>query len=107
MDETIINQLKSQPGLLVETIRDIFRETASNVILGYQSPNAESGFGLIDINKALNYIDEKMIIQTKINQQTYPSLPHEGAGLHKACSSPHLQDKKASFLFPHIKFSNK
>lgn len=88
MKDSVKNQLKTQPGLLVETIRSALRETASNEILGYTTPNSESGYGLIDITGALEYINNRLNLQTLLTQQTYPSLPHEGAGLHMACSSP-------------------
>jgi len=91
MKDSVKDQLKTQPGLLVETIRTALRETASNDILGYTTPNSESGYGLIDITGALEYINKRLNTQTLLTQQTYPSLPHEGAGLHKACSSPLLE----------------
>lgn len=107
MNETTKNQLKAQPGLLVETIRHIFRETASNIILGYHTPNSESGYGLIDINEAMSYLDKNLKVQTITDEQTYPSLPHEGAGLHKACSSLPFYDIRPGFIFPFVKFSKK
>ena len=45
--------LKHNPGTLVEAIRSILRETSSNTKLGYETPNPESGFGLINAYQAV------------------------------------------------------
>jgi subtilisin family serine protease len=45
--------LRARPGLLPETLRRIFHETASNPKLGFSSTNPLSGHGLIDILGAL------------------------------------------------------
>ena len=45
--------LRSRPGQLPGTLRQIFLETASNTRLGFNAPNPLSGHGLIDILGAL------------------------------------------------------
>ncbi len=45
--------LKNNPGDLVEAVRSILKETSSNKKLGYDSPNPESGFGLINAYQAV------------------------------------------------------
>ena len=45
--------LKHNPGTLVEAVRSILRETSSNTKLGYETPNPESGFGLINAYQAV------------------------------------------------------
>lgn len=54
MDRETIQKLKDKPGALVETIQDILRETSSNYALGLPTPNPSSGYGLIDIYKAVS-----------------------------------------------------
>ncbi len=44
--------LKHNPGALVEAVRIILRKASSNKILGYTTPNPESGFGLINAYQA-------------------------------------------------------
>jgi subtilisin family serine protease len=44
---------KHNPGDLVEAVRSILRETSSNTKLGYETPNPESGFGLINAYQAV------------------------------------------------------
>jgi subtilisin family serine protease len=48
MDEKTKQALRKHPGVLVETMRSILRETSSNRKLGYTKPNLESGFGIIN-----------------------------------------------------------
>jgi major intracellular serine protease len=45
--------LKNNPGDLVEAVRSILKEASSNKKLGYESPNPESGFGLINAYQAV------------------------------------------------------
>jgi len=53
MDEKARDKLKSQPGQFTEKVRSIFRATASNEILGFNLPNPLSGYGQIEIQKAI------------------------------------------------------
>ena len=53
MKEETKAQLKSQPGKLCEKVRSIMRDTASNEVLGFNLPNPLSGYGLIEISKAV------------------------------------------------------
>lgn len=53
MDEKALLQLKERPGTLVETVRIMLRKTSSNAILGFKKPNPNSGYGLINIQKAV------------------------------------------------------
>jgi len=53
MDEKIKESLKKEPGKLVETVRQILRESSSNKKLGFINPNPVSGYGLIDVGKAV------------------------------------------------------
>ncbi len=53
MDEKTKEELKKEPGKLVETIRQILRESSSNEKLGFSKPNPVSGYGLIDGDKAV------------------------------------------------------
>jgi len=53
MDKETRQKLRAEPGKLVETVRDILRSTAANQKLGFEFPNAVSGYGLIDILKAV------------------------------------------------------
>ena len=54
MDEKTEEELKKEPGKLVETIRQILRESSSNEKLGFTEPNPVSGYGLIDGDKAVH-----------------------------------------------------
>jgi subtilisin family serine protease len=49
LPEQTLNRLRDKPGQVPETVRYILRETASNEILGYTSPNPYSGHGMIEI----------------------------------------------------------
>lgn len=53
MDEKTKEGLKKEPGKLVETVRQILRESSSNKKLGFSNPNPVSGYGLIDGDKAV------------------------------------------------------
>ena len=53
MDERTREELKKEPGKLVETVRQILRESSSNTKLGFTAPNPVSGYGLIDGDKAV------------------------------------------------------
>jgi len=53
MEKETLQRLKAEPGKLVETVRDILHSTASNQKLGFEFPNAASGYGLINILKAV------------------------------------------------------
>jgi hypothetical protein len=53
MEQETLQRLKEEPGKLVETVRDFLHNTASNQKLGFEFPNAVSGYGLIDILKAV------------------------------------------------------
>lgn len=53
MDDQILLKLKEKPGQLVEAVREILRQTSSNTILGFDEPNPVSGYGCIDIIKAV------------------------------------------------------
>jgi subtilisin family serine protease len=53
MDERTIKELKKKPGKLVETVRNILRESSSNKKLGFDKPNPVSGYGLINFDKAV------------------------------------------------------
>jgi len=46
---------------LVETVRTILRKTASNEKLGFQTTNPASGYGLIDIEKAVLMVKDLRI----------------------------------------------
>lgn len=54
MDEKIREELKKEPGKLVETVRQILRESSSSEKLGFSKPNPRSGYGLIDSDKAVH-----------------------------------------------------
>ena len=45
--------MKAQQGQLCEEVRNIFRTTASNDVLGFNLPNPFSGYGQIEIHKAV------------------------------------------------------
>jgi hypothetical protein len=53
MDDQALLKLKERPGNLVETIRIMLRKTSSNAILGFEKPNPTSGYGYINIQKAV------------------------------------------------------
>ncbi len=53
MDDQTLLKLKEKAGNLVETIRIMLRKTSSNTILGYEKPNPVSGYGFINIQKAV------------------------------------------------------
>jgi hypothetical protein len=53
MDEKTRGELKARPGQFSEKVRSIFRATASNDILGFHLPNPFSGYGQIEIQKAI------------------------------------------------------
>jgi hypothetical protein len=53
MDDQTLFKLKEKPGQLVEAVRKILRQTSSNTILGFDEPNPVSGYGCIDIVKAV------------------------------------------------------
>jgi subtilisin family serine protease len=53
MDSRVLNNLKKHPGQVVETVRKIIRATASNSVLGLNDPNPSSGYGLINLRKAV------------------------------------------------------
>ena len=47
------DRLKTRPGQLSETVREILRGTASNERLGFRMPNPDAGYGMVDIGKAV------------------------------------------------------
>ncbi len=53
MGKQVRLELKKRPGRLNEALRKILRQTASNEKLGFQTPNPISGYGLIDIRRAV------------------------------------------------------
>ncbi len=53
MDDQVLFKLKEKPGQLVETVRRMLRDTSSNTVLGFDQPNPVSGYGFIDIRKAV------------------------------------------------------
>ncbi len=53
MDDQTLLKLKKKPGQLVEAVREILRRTSCNTILGFDEPNPISGYGCIDIIKAV------------------------------------------------------
>ncbi len=53
MDRQTVKNLREDPGKLCETLRQILRQTASNEKLGYETPNPFSGYGMIEIQKAV------------------------------------------------------
>lgn len=53
MDDQALFKLKEQSGNLVETVRIMLRKTSSNAILGFDKPNSISGYGFINIQKAV------------------------------------------------------
>ena len=53
IDKNTKNRLRQKPGQLSERLRSIIRITASNEALGLDFPNMTSGFGLIEIQKAV------------------------------------------------------
>lgn len=54
LDPAALKKLRSRPGTLTEFVRNIFHATASNQRLGYDRPNSMSGYGLIDVSKAIS-----------------------------------------------------
>ncbi len=73
MDDQALFKLKEKSGQLVETVRRMLRETSSNTVLGFDRPNPVSGYGLIDIRKAVerakNFrldLDEEYVHQDRI-----------------------------------------
>jgi major intracellular serine protease len=63
MEDDIRQRLANTPGLLVETIRNILRQSSSNEKLGLETPNPASGFGLLDIQRA---VDSAKDLKSKI-----------------------------------------
>jgi len=57
MDPRLRAELRSEPGRLVETIRSVLRQTASNERFGLATPNARTGYGMIDIEAAVRAVD--------------------------------------------------
>lgn len=53
MDGQTLLKLKEKSGNLVETVRIMLRKTSSNAILGFEKPNPNSGYGFINIQKAV------------------------------------------------------
>ena len=53
MDDQVLFKLKEKSGQLVETVRRMLRDTSSNAVLGFDKPNPVSGYGFIDIRKAV------------------------------------------------------
>jgi len=53
MDDQTLIKLKEKSGNLVETIRIMLRKTSSNAILGFEKANPISGYGFINIQKAV------------------------------------------------------
>jgi len=53
INEETLKELKKEPGKLVETVRNILRESSSNKKLGFDKPNPVSGYGLINVDKAV------------------------------------------------------
>ncbi len=53
MDDQTLIKLKERPGNLVETLRIMLRKTSSNAILGFEKANPTSGYGFINIQKAV------------------------------------------------------
>lgn len=54
LDPISLKKLRSRPGTMTEFVRNIFHATASNQRLGYDRPNSMSGYGLIDITRAVS-----------------------------------------------------
>ena len=53
MDKQTVNYLKQTAGGLNEAIRAILCQTASNEKFGFLTPNSHTGYGMIDITKAI------------------------------------------------------
>ncbi len=53
MESDPVQKLKKRPGALVEVLRSILKTTASNEKLDLDTPNPASGYGLINIQKAV------------------------------------------------------
>lgn len=53
MESDPVQKLKKRPGALVEVLRSILKNSASNEKLDLVTPNPTSGYGLIDIQKAV------------------------------------------------------
>lgn len=53
MEDQALLKLKERPGNLVEAVRIMLRKTSSNAILGFEKPNPSSGYGFINIQKAV------------------------------------------------------
>ena len=58
MDAQVRKELKAEPGKLFETLQGILRKTASNDSLGLPTPNPISGYGLINIAKAIDMAEQ-------------------------------------------------
>jgi hypothetical protein len=54
LDRIALEKIRARPGTLTEFVRNILRTTASNTAMGFESPNSKSGYGLIDIAKAIH-----------------------------------------------------
>lgn len=56
MDQNDRRGLKNMPGRLCEFVRNILRQTSSNSALGFSSPNAASGYGIINVYRAVEAV---------------------------------------------------
>jgi len=56
MDQNIRQEMRKKPGKLFAYVRNILRQTSSNTALGFSSPNAASGYGVVDVFKAVEVI---------------------------------------------------
>ena len=65
LDAQVRKELKAEPGKLFETLRGILRQTASNDSLGLPTPNPISGYGLINIVKAINMAKQLPLQKTR------------------------------------------
>ena len=65
--EQTLNRLREEPGKVPETVRRILRETASNEILGYSSPNPYSGHGMIELLGAVQKAQATTIAAKRIS----------------------------------------
>jgi hypothetical protein len=59
MDKKSQKELFGRKGQLCEEVRKIFRTTASNDLLGFNLPNPFSGYGMIEIHKAVRLARNK------------------------------------------------
>lgn len=53
MDSSTLKKLRAKPGQLVETVRTILRQTSSNRKFGFDKLKTDSGYGMVDIRKAV------------------------------------------------------